>query len=87
MNFPAHLVVVKGTEYYDGKSRRYVDYPITGTHSFLFFKFSFYDILKQENLLRNYVLSFKNYLFFVKHIGIAPDFAIMTLVLSFIAFI
>lgn len=31
VNFPAHLVVVKGTEYYDGKSRRYVDYPITGT--------------------------------------------------------
>lgn len=31
VNFPAHLVVVKGTEYYDGKTRRYVDYPITGT--------------------------------------------------------
>lgn len=30
VNFPAHLVVVKGTEYFDGKSRRYVDYPITG---------------------------------------------------------
>ncbi|XP_061919735.1 activating signal cointegrator 1 complex subunit 3 [Entelurus aequoreus] len=29
VNFPAHLVVVKGTEYYDGKTRRYVDYPIT----------------------------------------------------------
>ncbi|CAN9514188.1 unnamed protein product [Ophioblennius macclurei] len=29
VNFPAHLVIVKGTEYYDGKSRRYVDYPIT----------------------------------------------------------
>uniref|UniRef100_A0A673AIY4 U5 small nuclear ribonucleoprotein 200 kDa helicase n=1 Tax=Sphaeramia orbicularis TaxID=375764 RepID=A0A673AIY4_9TELE len=29
VNFPAHLVVVKGTEYYDGKSRRYIDYPIT----------------------------------------------------------
>ncbi|XP_039972901.1 activating signal cointegrator 1 complex subunit 3 [Xiphias gladius] len=29
VNFPAHLVVIKGTEYYDGKSRRYVDYPIT----------------------------------------------------------
>ncbi|KAJ8354135.1 hypothetical protein SKAU_G00217020 [Synaphobranchus kaupii] len=25
VNFPAHLVVVKGTEYYDGKTRRYVD--------------------------------------------------------------
>lgn len=23
-------MVVKGTEYFDGKSRRYVDYPITG---------------------------------------------------------
>ena len=29
VNFPAHLVVVKGTEYYDGKTQRYVDYPIT----------------------------------------------------------
>ena len=31
VNFPAHLVIVKGTEYFDGKTRRYVDYPITGT--------------------------------------------------------
>ena len=29
VNFPAHLVVVKGTEYYDGKLKRYVDMPIT----------------------------------------------------------
>ncbi|KAF6777285.1 hypothetical protein AHF37_08922 [Paragonimus kellicotti] len=29
VNFPAHLVVVKGTEFYDGKTMRYVDYPIT----------------------------------------------------------
>lgn len=29
VNFPAHLVVVKGTEYYDGKAKRYVDFPIT----------------------------------------------------------
>ncbi|CAG0885534.1 unnamed protein product [Cyprideis torosa] len=29
VNFPAHLVVVKGTEYYDGKQKRYVDFPIT----------------------------------------------------------
>lgn len=29
VNFPAHMVVVKGTEYYDGKQRRYVDMPIT----------------------------------------------------------
>ncbi|XP_013383776.1 activating signal cointegrator 1 complex subunit 3-like [Lingula anatina] len=29
VNFPAHLVVVKGTEYFDGKTRRYVDFPIT----------------------------------------------------------
>ena len=29
VNFPAHLVVVKGTEYYDGKLKRYVDFPIT----------------------------------------------------------
>ena len=29
VNFPAHLVVVKGTEFYDGKQNRYVDFPIT----------------------------------------------------------
>ena len=29
VNFPAHLVVVKGTEYYDGRKKRYVDFPIT----------------------------------------------------------
>ncbi|CAM9363686.1 unnamed protein product [Sphacelaria rigidula] len=29
VNFPAHLVVVKGTEFFDGKSGRYVDFPIT----------------------------------------------------------
>ncbi|KAI3382365.1 hypothetical protein SNEBB_006718 [Seison nebaliae] len=29
VNYPAHLVIVKGTEYYDGKSHRYVDFPIT----------------------------------------------------------
>jgi activating signal cointegrator complex subunit 3 len=29
VNLPAHLVVVKGTEYFDGKTSRYVDYPIT----------------------------------------------------------
>ena len=29
VNFPAHLVVVKGTEYFDGKTQHYVDYPIT----------------------------------------------------------
>ena len=32
VNFPAHLVVVKGTEYFDGKTRRYVDFPITGQY-------------------------------------------------------
>ena len=30
VNFPAHLVVIKGTEYFDGKTKRYVDFPITG---------------------------------------------------------
>ena len=30
VNFPAHLVIVKGTEYFDGKVKRYVDFPITG---------------------------------------------------------
>ena len=29
VNFPAHLVVVKGTEYYDGKTKRYIDFPVT----------------------------------------------------------
>jgi len=29
VNFPAHLVVVKGTEFYDGKQKRYVDFPVT----------------------------------------------------------
>ncbi|GAV70037.1 DEAD domain-containing protein/Helicase_C domain-containing protein/Sec63 domain-containing protein [Cephalotus follicularis] len=29
VNLPAHLVIIKGTEYYDGKSKRYVDSPIT----------------------------------------------------------
>lgn len=29
VNLPAHLVVVKGTEFFDPKSKRYVDYPIT----------------------------------------------------------
>lgn len=29
VNLPAHLVIVKGTEYFDGKSSRYVDYPLT----------------------------------------------------------
>ena len=29
VNLPAHLVVIKGTEFYDGKARRYVDFPIT----------------------------------------------------------
>eukprot|EP00984_Skeletonema_dohrnii_P009199 scaffold3511_cov144-Skeletonema_dohrnii-CCMP3373.AAC.8 len=29
VNLPAHLVIVKGTEFYDGKLSRYVDYPVT----------------------------------------------------------
>ncbi|XP_018018509.1 activating signal cointegrator 1 complex subunit 3 [Hyalella azteca] len=29
VNFPAHLVIIKGTEYFDGKTGRYVDFPIT----------------------------------------------------------
>jgi len=29
MNFPSHLVIVKGTEYFDAKQKRYVDFPIT----------------------------------------------------------
>lgn len=29
VNFPAHLVVIKGTEFFDASLRRYVDFPIT----------------------------------------------------------
>ncbi|XP_022662619.1 activating signal cointegrator 1 complex subunit 3-like [Varroa destructor] len=29
VNLPAHLVIVKGTEYFDAKTNTYVDYPIT----------------------------------------------------------
>ncbi|VDN04716.1 unnamed protein product [Thelazia callipaeda] len=29
INMPAHLVIIKGTEYYDGKSHTYVDFPVT----------------------------------------------------------
>ena len=29
VNFPAHLVVIKGTEYFDAAQKRYVDFPIT----------------------------------------------------------
>ena len=29
VNLPAHLVIIKGTEFFDPKMKRYVDYPIT----------------------------------------------------------
>jgi activating signal cointegrator complex subunit 3 len=29
VNFPARLVIIKGTEYFDPKIKRYVDYPVT----------------------------------------------------------
>ncbi|EJW74524.1 hypothetical protein WUBG_14567 [Wuchereria bancrofti] len=29
INMPAHLVIVKGTEYYDGKTHKYIDFPVT----------------------------------------------------------
>ena len=29
VNLPAHLVVIKGTEYYDAKTCKYVDFPVT----------------------------------------------------------
>ncbi|ETN81065.1 hypothetical protein NECAME_08767 [Necator americanus] len=29
INMPAHLVIVKGTEYYDGKTCKYIDFPVT----------------------------------------------------------
>ena len=37
VNFPTHLVIVKGTEFYDGKLKRYVDMPITDVVSYFFF--------------------------------------------------
>lgn len=36
INVPAHLVIVKGTEYYDGKTHKYVDFPVTGFFLLLF---------------------------------------------------
>lgn len=32
INMPAHLVIIKGTEYYDGKTHKYIDFPVTGTN-------------------------------------------------------
>uniref|UniRef100_A0A1I7VPC0 Activating signal cointegrator 1 complex subunit 3 n=1 Tax=Loa loa TaxID=7209 RepID=A0A1I7VPC0_LOALO len=29
INMPAHLVIIKGTEYYDGKTHKYIDFPVT----------------------------------------------------------
>ena len=29
VNTPAHLVVIKGTEFYDAPTKSYVDFPIT----------------------------------------------------------
>lgn len=29
VNFPAHLVIIKGSEYFDAKQKKYVDFPIT----------------------------------------------------------
>ncbi|KAL8547142.1 hypothetical protein ACS0TY_006743 [Phlomoides rotata] len=29
VNLPAHLVIIKGTEFFDAKAKRYVDFPIT----------------------------------------------------------
>ncbi|KAH8740934.1 U5 small nuclear ribonucleoprotein 200kDA helicase [Cryptosporidium ryanae] len=29
VNFPAHLSIIKGTEYYDGRLSQYIDYPVT----------------------------------------------------------
>lgn len=57
VNFPAHLVIIKGTEYYDGKTRRYVDFPITGNFSW------FKDILNLSFIFSNlglYKLNFEN---------------------------
>lgn len=29
VNFPARLVIVKGTEFFDPKLKKYVDFPVT----------------------------------------------------------
>jgi activating signal cointegrator complex subunit 3 len=29
VNFPAHLVIIKGSEFFDAKAKKYVDFPIT----------------------------------------------------------
>ncbi|KYQ96787.1 DEAD/DEAH box helicase [Tieghemostelium lacteum] len=29
VNLPAHLVIIKGTEYFDGRTKKYVDFPLT----------------------------------------------------------
>lgn len=29
VNLPCHLVIVKGTEYFDGKTKAYIDFPVT----------------------------------------------------------
>jgi len=28
VNFPAHLVIIKGTEFFDPKTKKYVDFPV-----------------------------------------------------------
>lgn len=35
INMPAHLVIIKGTEYYDGKTHKYIDFPVTGMTSYI----------------------------------------------------
>ncbi|KAI1241058.1 hypothetical protein IHE44_0009518 [Lamprotornis superbus] len=55
VNFPAHLVIVKGTEYYDGKTRRYVDYPITDINTFIYVSkqvFGLYIIVSLADVLQ-----------------------------------
>lgn len=58
INVPAHLVIIKGTEYYDGKTHKYVDFPVTGLLFFIFrtndFKFNIYTlklIIKKNKLV------------------------------------
>lgn len=50
INLPAHLVVIKGTEYFDGKVQRYVDFPITGKLAITFLTFYLY-LLKINQIL------------------------------------
>ena len=56
VNFPAHLVIVKGTEYFDGKTKRYVDFPITDVLQMMV---NFYSVFSITLLSFNFDWQFK----------------------------